>query len=409
MKFYIVTFGCKVNNYESNMMKEQMLSSNFLLADSIEEADIVIVNTCTVTNTADNKCLKMVRHIIREYPDKILVVAGCSSQNKEEVYKEMDIDILLGNKDKSKVAELIKDYIKSKKKIVNFYLERNLEFEDMQVEDYNHVRAFVKIEDGCDNFCSYCIIPFVRGSVRCKEFNKVIEEVNSLVNHGHKEVVLTGIHTGRYNSNGYDLVDLINEMSKISGLKRIRISSIEITEINDKFIDMMKNNHKVCNHLHIPLQAGSNLVLQKMNRKYDLDTYEKIIKDIRKVRPDISISTDVIVGFPYETDELFLDSMSFCEKIKFSKIHVFPYSMRKGTAASVMPQIDGSIKKERGRKLMELSRMLEQEYYDSFKGKMVDVLVEECDNNKSVGHTSNYLKVEIPENLVVGNIYKRVL
>lgn len=410
MKFNIVTFGCKVNQYESNMMKEKMLSSNFFYEENMRDANIIIVNTCSVTNVADKKCLKMIRRIKREYPNALLVVAGCSSQNNQNVYEALDIDILLGNKDKSKIAELIKEYLDTEKKYVKFYNERNLDFEDMLIKDYNHVRAFVKIEDGCDNFCSYCIIPFVRGSVRSKDFDTVIKEAKLLTEHGHKEIVLTGIHTGHYMSNNHDLTDLINELSKIDDLLRIRISSIEITELNDKFLEMLKINKKVCNHLHIPLQAGSDEILKRMNRKYDLAYYEEKINKIRGIRPDISITTDIIVGFPYETDELFSETLEFSKKMNFSKIHVFPYSIRVGTAAASMPnQVDEVTKKVRVKKLMALSEKQEKEYYEKFKGKELDILVEECDNNVSIGHTSNYLMVTLNENLLVGKIYKRIL
>ena len=410
MKFNIVTFGCKVNQYESNMMKERMLSSNFFYVENISEANIIVVNTCSVTNVADKKCLKMIRRIKREYPNSILVVAGCSSQNKQEIYENLDIDILIGNKDKSKIDVLLKEYIKTHKRYVKFYNDRNLDFEDMLISDYNHIRAFIKIEDGCDNFCSYCIIPYVRGSVRSKNFETVIKEAKLLTQKGHKEIVLTGIHTGHYMDNDYDLTDLINELSKIEDLLRIRISSIEITELNDKFLNMLSTNKKVCDHLHIPLQAGSDEILKKMNRKYDLKYYEEKIKKIRMIRPDISITTDIIVGFPYETDELFNETLEFSRKMNFSKIHVFPYSIRLGTSAANMPnQVDESIKKERVKKLMDLSKTMEKEYYNKFVGKELDILVEECDNNVSIGHSSNYLMIRLNEKLEVGQTYKRII
>lgn len=408
MKFNIITFGCKVNQYESNMMKESMLSSNFFYTEDLNDANIIIVNTCSVTNVADKKCLKMIRRLKREYSNAILVVVGCSSQNKQGVYENLDIDILIGNRDKSIIDKLIKEYIETEKKYVKFYNDRNLDFEDMYISDYNHTRAFIKIEDGCDNFCSYCIIPYVRGSVRSKDFDKVIKEAKELAKHGHKEIVLTGIHTGHYLNNGYDLTDLINELSKIDDIKRIRISSIEVTELNDKFLDMLKNNDKVCDHLHIPLQAGSDEILKRMNRKYDLAYYEEKIKKIRSIRPDISISTDIIVGFPYETEELFLNTLEFSKKIKFSKIHVFPYSVRVGTAAANMEeQVDEVVKKMRVKRLMAVSHMLEVDYFNKFKDKELDILIETCDNNVSEGHTSNYLLVSVPENIKVGEIVRR--
>ena len=410
MKFNIITFGCKVNQYESNMMKEKMLHHNFSYEENLDLCSIIIINTCTVTNVADKKCLKMIRHIKRKYPDAILAVTGCSSQNKQDLYKSLDIDILLGNKDKSKIADLIENYINKSEKYCKFYNERNLDFEEMEIHSFNHIRAFVKIEDGCDNFCSYCIIPYVRGSIRSKDFDKVIEEVKNLVASNHHEIVLTGIHTGRYMSNGKDLCDLISELSKINDLKRIRISSIEITELNDKFMELLKNNSKICDHLHIPLQSGSDFILKKMNRKYDLNYFLNIINKIRSIRPNISITTDIIVGHPYETEKEFQECLNFVKKIKFSKVHVFPYSAREGTvAASMDEQVSDFDKKKRVKELILLSNDLEQEYYNKFVGKNVDVLIEECNGNISVGRTSNYLLVTLNEKLEIGKIYSRVL
>ena len=410
MKFNIITFGCKVNQYESNMMKEYMLHHNFSYEEDLSKCEIIIVNTCTVTNVADKKCLKMIRHLKREYSNAILVVAGCSAQNKQDLYETLGIDILIGNKDKSKIADLITNYLEVNKPYVKFYNDRNLDFEDMMISSFNHVRAFIKIEDGCDNFCSYCIIPYVRGSVRCKAFDKVIKEAIKLAKNGHQEIVLTGIHTGRYWDNSHDLADLIEELCKIPEIKRIRISSIEITELGDRFLDVLRDNPKVCDHLHIPLQSGSDDVLKKMNRKYDLTYFRNKIREIRAIRPNIAISTDIIVGFPGESDQNFNECYNFAKEIEFSKIHVFPYSLREGTAAASMPeQVPENIKKDRVKKLMTLSENLEKKYYDKFRGKKVDVLVEECDNGISFGHTSNYLYVQIEENLEKGQIYSKEL
>lgn len=406
MKFNIITFGCKVNQYESNMMKETLLHHNFCFEEVCDNADIIIVNTCTVTNTADKKCLKEIRSLRKKYPEKILVVCGCSAQNKQELYKGLNIDILIGNKDKSKIADLINAYLVKREHYVKFYNERNLEFEDMMIHNFNHIRAFIKIEDGCDNFCSYCIIPFVRGTVRSKDFDVVLKEASILASNNHLEIVLTGIHTGRYYSNGHDLSDLLEELCKIENIKRIRISSIEITELDDKFMETLKNNPKICNHLHIPLQSGSDVVLKKMNRKYDLAYFKEKIEKIRSIRPDISITTDIIVGHPYETDEEFNNTLAFAESIKFSKIHVFPYSVREGTLSSTMPQVDVTVKKERVKKLIALSKRLEKEYFQKFLGKKLDVLIEECHNGISMGHTSNYLYVTIDETKEIGKIYE---
>ncbi len=407
MLVYIETFGCKVNAYESNYIKQSLLASGFLLASSYKEADIVIVNTCTVTNTADSKCKKYVRRIKRENPNCLLVVAGCSVQNNKEDYSKMDIDILIGNRYKSKIPELINNYLETKEKYCFVDNNRDLNFENMEIETFNHTRAFIKIQDGCDNFCSYCIIPFMRGKCRSKNFDDVIKEAKKL-SLNHQEIVLTGIHTGSYNDNGKDLVDVINAISEIPEIKRIRLSSVEITELNDKFMMMLKNNSKFCNHLHIPMQAGSNHVLSLMNRKYDVDYFFKKIAEIRNIRPDIAISTDIIVGFPEENDQDFLDTYENAQKLKFSKIHVFPYSKRNGTKASLMKEVSSKEKTNRAHKLLELSNILEKEYNDSFKGKTLDILVEEVKDGKSIGHSSNYIRVEVNKELEKNKIYNIV-
>lgn len=406
MKFHIITLGCKVNTYESEVIKENLLKENYVYEESQDNAEIIIINTCSVTNMADNKSKKMVRHAKRL--GRIVVVCGCSSENNQKEYESMDIDILIGNKDKSKIYELIENYLRTLKSYEKFYQDEEYDFEDMQVDKFNsHTRAFVKIQDGCNNFCSYCIIPYVRKNLRSKDFDKAVSEIKTLVKNGHKEVVLTGIHTGSYNSNNKNLKDLIHEISKIEGLERIRISSIEITELNADMLEEIKNNSKVVNHLHIPLQAGSNEILKRMNRKYDLEYFFNKLAFIRSIKPDISITTDVIVGHPYETKELFLKTIETCKNFKFSKIHVFPYSKRDGTPSSKMPnQVDESEKKLRSKILNELSKDLEKEYYLNHIGKNLKVLVEECRENESVGFTSNYLKVKVNKVLKPNDIYE---
>ena len=404
MKFNIITLGCKVNAYESEFMLENLLRSGYFFDE--ENPDIIIINTCSVTNMADRKSRKLVHKARREHEKAILVVVGCSTQNHEEDYQNMGIDILLGNREKSKIVSILEEYIHNHKPYTYFTKERSLDFEDMQVEEFTtHTRAFVKVQDGCDNFCSYCIIPYVRGSIRSKDFNQAIEEVKTLVSHGHKEVVLTGIHTGSYSSNGHDLSDLIEEMAKIEGLMRIRISSIEITELNDKFLNLLKREPKIANHLHIPLQSGSDAVLKRMNRKYDTSYFREKIAQIRAIRPDISITTDCIVGHPYETEECFLEYVAFCRDIHFSKLHVFPYSIRTGTASASMPQIDDKIKKERTHLLLELSSKLEEEYDKKFIGTTMDVITEEYEGEYTVGFTSNYIKVYLKGEYKLNQVY----
>ena len=410
MKFNIITLGCKVNSYESNFMKEALVKNGFSFCNLNEKCDILILNTCTVTDTSDKKSLKEVRRLKRENPNAILVVCGCSVQNDKTKYDDLGINILMGNINKSNIVSIIEKYLDDKTPVEYVAKTRDLPFENMEVDISDHTRAYIKIEDGCDNFCSYCIIPFVRGKKRSKDFSLVLREVQHLANNGYKEIVLTGIDTGGYESNGKDLTDLIHEMSKINGIERIRQSSIEITQINEKFISELKNNNKICDHIHIPLQSGSDSILKLMNRKYDLKYFFDKIDMIRSVRPDISITTDVIVGFPGETEEMFLETMETCKKINFSKIHAFPYSERKGTKASMMDgKVPEIVKHERVKKLLELSEKLEKSYYDKFKGKNKDVLIEEVNEFGSKGHTSNYLMVHTNEKLQKGEIYNLIV
>lgn len=398
MKVNIITLGCKVNAYESEMIKEKFIEKNYEISSNIDDSNIIVVNTCSVTNEADKKSRKIIHSVKRKNPDSIIVVCGCMAQNKMEMD---DANILIGNKDKSKIVYLVEEYLKKQDKIIKFYDINDFDFEDMKIDKFgNKTRGFIKIQDGCDNYCSYCVIPYLRGHNRSKDYNTTINEANILVKNGHQEIVITGIHTGKYFNNNHDLTDVINEMSKIEDLKRIRVSSIEINELNDKFIEELKNNLKICDHLHIPLQAGSNHVLKLMNRTYNKEEFECIVKKIRKVRPDINFTTDIIVGFPNEKEDDFKETLSFSKQIGFSKIHVFPYSRRSGTKADTMEgHIGDNIKKERTNKLIELSNELENIYYERFIGKELLVLIEENYDNKSVGHTSNFIKVEVNGNI----------
>ncbi len=409
MKFSIMTFGCKVNSYESEFMKEQLIKNGYQEINDYKIADIVIVNTCSVTNTADNKCKKMIRSVRRDNPNAILMVCGCTAENHREELNDLDIDILIGNKEKSLVVSLIEEYRRSNNKYIKFYNDRRLPFEDMKVNEFNDLtRAYVKIQDGCNNYCAYCIIPYVRGSIRSKNFEEAVSEIKELVNNGHKEIVFTGINTGAYGKeNGkYDLTDLIKEISKIDELDRIRVSSIEITEIDDKFIKEMADNKKLCAHLHVSLQSGSERILKIMNRKYTKEEYLNKINKLKMARPDINLTTDVIVGFPTETEEEFLECIEYCKKVGFSKIHVFPYSKREGTKAALMDgHLTNDIKKDRARRLIEIDKDLQLQYNQRFIGKKVNVLIEEIVDGKSIGHTENFLKVEINQILDTNKCY----
>lgn len=398
MKFQIYTLGCKVNTYESNVMRDALLNKGYFEVGLKEKADITIINTCTVTNTADSKSMKVIRQAIRRNENAIIVVCGCLVQNKKEEVSKIDgVDIVIGNINKSKIVDYIEKYIEEKKQEVDVRNIMNTNFEPMMLNNFNKTRAFVKIQDGCNNFCSYCIIPYTRGNVRSKDKQSVLKEIQLLVDEGHKEVVLTGIHTGNYGAEfaDYKFADLLKDIVKIDKLERLRISSIEITEINDDVMEVIKENNILVDHMHIPLQSGSDAVLKRMNRKYDKEYFINKIKKLRKIRPNISITTDVIVGFPGETKEEFEETIETIKKIEFTKLHVFPYSKREGTKAAVMDgQVDENIKKKRVKILLQLSKELEYNYMEKFIGKKVIFIPEMAKEEYIIGHTGNFLNVK---------------
>ena len=395
MKFYIYNLGCKVNSYESNVMKDNLINNGFVYS-GINDADIVIINSCCVTNTADSKTMKLIRHVRNNY-DVILVVVGCFVQSHKDDLSSIPGDILIGNRNKSIISNYINRFLVDRNRIVDLYDVSKVDFETMKLNNYDHTRAFIKIQDGCNNFCSYCIIPFTRGDVRSKPHMDVIDEVKGLIYNGHKEIVLTGIHTGNYGAefDNYDFACLLSDLVKIDGLERLRISSIEITEINDRVIDVIKNNDILVDHMHIPLQSGSDTILRAMNRKYDINYFIDKINVLRDIRPNISITTDVIVGFPGETDDLFLETVSNIKKIGFTKLHVFPYSRRSGTVADKMGnQNDECVKKKRVKVLLDLSKELEISYMNKFIGKTVSFIPEVIKDGYLIGHTGNYLLIK---------------
>ena len=399
MKFYIYTLGCKVNSYESRIMTEDLINAGYVEEkDNSIPADIYIINTCSVTNTADSKSLKLIRQAIKKNKDAIIVVCGCLAQAKPETVNIEGVDIVIGNKNKSKVSEYINEYVKNKNKKTDIYDISNVEFETMKLNNFDKTRAFIKIQDGCNNFCTYCIIPYTRGSVRSKPREDILNEIDHLTLNGHKEIVLTGIHTGNYGSefDNYDFADLLNEIVKIKKLSRIRISSIEITELNDRVLEIIKDNNVLVDHLHIPLQSGSDEILKLMNRKYDTKYFIEKINKIRKIRPDISITTDVIVGFPNETDKNFNETIETIKKVDFSKLHVFPYSKREGTKAATMEgQVKEEIKKQRVMELLKLSKELENKYMNKFIGKTLTFIPEVYKDGYLIGHTGNYLLIKL--------------
>lgn len=398
MKVAIQSLGCKVNLYESEYITDQFQKAGYEIVPFQEIADVYIINTCSVTNTSDVKSRKVIHQAIRRNPDACIVAIGCFIEANHD-YHEDGVDILLGNANKSKVLEYVERYWQTKQKANYFVTLIPEKFDDMTMSTFlGRTRAFIKIQDGCENFCSYCIIPYVRGKCRSKNFQTVLEEIQNYVQHGYKEVVLTGIHTGNYGVDlGTDFAALLREIVKINELVRLRISSIEITELTDEVLQIIRDNDVIVDHLHIPLQAGSDKILRLMNRKYDLAYFKQKMEQIREIRPDISLTTDIIVGFPFETEEDFQDTLSFVREVQFSKVHVFPYSRRSGTvAADMAEQVPGDVKKDRVRRLLALSKELETEYMKKFIGKTLPVLMEVNRTDYSLGHTSNYLLVKVP-------------
>ena len=402
----VKNLGCKVNAYECEFIMSLFLREGYKLVE--DNASVYVINTCTVTNEADKKSRKTINSIKRNNPNSIVIAVGCYTQNLYNNNSNIDInaDIVLGNKDKSKIIEYLNEYLENKKQITKFYDIKYSKFEDMEINHLeSHTRAFIKIQDGCDNYCSYCVIPYVRGDVKSKNKDKIIEEVNSLVSNGYKEIVLTGIHTGKYGNDKYDLYNLLLDLIEIKDLKRIRISSIEIVEVDDRIISLLSND-RIADHMHLPLQSGCDKILKLMNRRYDTKYYEDKINLIRSVNPNISITTDVIVGFPGETEEDFNETYEFCKKMKFSKIHVFPYSDRDGTESSKMNnKVNPEIKKERVNKLLNLSNQLELEYKKKFNNKTLSVLFERKKFLTYTGYSSNYIEVKKIGFYKLNNIY----
>ncbi len=393
-----VTLGCKVNIYESNALMIKFKEAGYTLADSKEVADAYVINTCSVTNTADAKSRKMIRQCQRTNPNAVICVMGCYSQTNPEALELDGVDVLLGNKEKELAVQKVTEALNGAPKFTHIInMRQHREYDLMEATEFDHTRAFVKIEDGCNNFCAYCIIPFARGPIRSKRAKDVIEELKKIADMEYLEVVLSGIETGSYESNGLRLSDLIELiLSEVPKLQRIRISSIEMTTIDDKMIELLKNSKVIANHLHLPLQSGNERVLKVMNRKYTPQEFLNRVNDIKAVRPDISLTTDVIAGFPGETNQEHKDTIEFIKKVGFSELHVFPFSKRTGTAAAKMKPVNDTVKKNRALELIELSQELNLSYNKKFIDTTQTVIVEEAEENFMVGHTSNYLKVYLP-------------
>lgn len=410
MKFVIDFLGCKVNSYEVESVANDLINHGFteINKNSNEIPDVVIINTCAVTETSSSKSKKMIRQYRLKYRNAIIVVMGCFSQYEGDyIINTLKANIVLGTNQRSKIYDYIMEYSKNQSPIlIKENIFKTIKYEDLSLKHYfEKTRAFVKIQDGCNNFCTYCLIPFVRGPSRSRPYESILSEIKTLLVNGYKEIILTGIDQGSYGLDFENKMTFSDLLEKIlvenPNLYRIRISSIEESQIDDKFYDLLRKYPNIANHLHIPLQSGSKHVLNLMHRKYNLDNFKSKIKKIREIRPDIAITTDVIVGFPQETKEDFLETANFIKEINFSKVHVFPYSDRKGTIASRMPnKVSDYDKKCRVNLLIDLSNELEKEYESKFYGQEIEFLFESYDKrlNAYKGHSSNYLECFIKSN-----------
>lgn len=405
-KAAIYTLGCKVNQTESDAMASILTEAGYKIVDFQDFADLYIINTCTVTHLGDRKSRQMIRRAKKTNPESVVTVTGCYAQTSPgEVLAIPGVDLIVGTRDRDKLVSLVEQTRAAQGPInaVQNIMEAR-EFEELPLARYHtKTRAFIKIQEGCNNFCSYCIIPYARGPLRSRRPENVISEVKQLVADGFKEVVLTGIHTGAY---GIDrpgeisLEALTKDLADIVGLARLRLSSIEAKEITPELLEIFANSKNVCKHLHIPLQSGSDEILKKMNRKYTLEEYRRLVARVREKIPGIAITTDIITGFPGETSEHFNETLDFVREMAFSRLHVFKYSPRKGTpAAKFSGQISPKEKEERSKALIELGAELAENYARGFLGQAMEVLVEEKDSapgDNYEGYTGNYLRVEFP-------------
>ncbi|MEG0277035.1 MAG: tRNA (N(6)-L-threonylcarbamoyladenosine(37)-C(2))-methylthiotransferase MtaB [Coprobacillus sp.] len=409
-----LTLGCKVNTYESEAMLKLFHQAGYQEIDFKEKADVYVINTCTVTNTGDSKSRQMIRKAIRNNPEAAVCVVGCYSQVASEEIKEIaGVGVILGTQFRNEIVDLAEQFQTDHQQIVKIADVMKLSrFEDLDIDEFSkNTRAFLKIQDGCNNFCTYCIIPYARGGIRSRDKESVLKQAQFLVDHGFVEIVLTGIHTAGYGQDfdNYSFYDLLVDLtSKVKGLKRLRISSIEMSQISDEIIHLIASSPIIVDHLHIPIQSGCDTTLKRMNRHYTTADFAAKLNALKEQLPSLSITTDVIVGFPGETEEEFNQTYQWIKDMHFNQLHVFPYSRRKGTpAANMKDQVDGNIKHERVKSLMALSIQLQSEFASMQIGKTLSVLIEEKQGEYMIGHASNYLKVKVKLPLSsVGHIYQ---
>ena len=411
VSFY--TLGCKVNQYETNAMEQQFIKNNYEIVENTQKADIYVINTCTVTNMAERKSRQMLRRVKEINPSAVLVVCGCYAQvAKNELEQIPEIDIILGINEKNEIVQIVENYMekmaeqnkKSQEAEIDDVSKQKefLDFGDVTYTEKN--RAVVKVQDGCNMFCSYCIIPYARGRIRSRKIESVVSEIKKIAKEEIKEVVITGIHVASYGkdfdnentSKKIRLIDLLEAINKIDGIDRIRLSSLEPTIVDEEFATRLSKLDKICDHFHLSLQSGCDETLKRMNRKYTTQIYRDAVATLRKYYPEASFTTDVIVGFPGETDEEFAKTYEFLKEIDFYRLHVFKYSPRRGTVAEKMPnQIDGNKKEERSNKLIELSNNTENKHNKNYIDKTVKVLFEEFEDGFFKGHTTNYMMVKV--------------
>ncbi|WP_332690879.1 tRNA (N(6)-L-threonylcarbamoyladenosine(37)-C(2))-methylthiotransferase MtaB [Halalkalibacter lacteus] len=401
------TLGCKVNHYETEAIWQLFQKDGYEKVEFDATSDVYVINTCTVTNTGDKKSRQVIRRAIRKNPDAVICVTGCYAQTSPaEIMAIPGVDVVVGTQDRVKMLEYIEEFKRVREPINGVgNIMKSRVYEELDVPAFtDRTRASLKIQEGCNNFCTFCIIPWARGLMRSRDPQEVIKQATQLVEAGYKEIVLTGIHTGGYGEDlkDYSLARLLEDLEQVEGLKRIRISSIEASQLTDEVINVIDRSEKVVRHLHIPLQSGSNAVLKRMRRKYTMEFFGERLDRLKEVLPGLAVTSDVIVGFPGETEEEFQETFDFILKHKFSELHVFPYSKRTGTPAARMEdQVEEEVKNERVHRLIELSNQLAKEYASNFEGEVLEVILEERDKDDKdsglfVGYTDNYLKVKVP-------------
>ena len=417
-KVSFITLGCKVNQYDSDAMRTLFIHRGYKPVEHSEVADVYIINTCSVTSIGDRKSRQVIRKIRRNNPDAVIAATGCYAQvAPEELEKMGDVDVIVGHQNRNKIVDYIEEAEKSEKTVNAVKDIMSIrEYENLTVDPEGEVkaRAFVKVQEGCDNYCTFCIIPYARGRLKSRKQEDAVDEIKKLVEKGYREVVLTGIHLGNYGRdlrNGTSLSTLVSELLKIPNLLRIRLGSIESVELSDELINIIKNEKRVCHHLHLPLQSGSDAVLKSMNRHYRLRQYKDLIAMLREKIPNLALTTDLIVGFPGETEENFKETLKTLHELKFSAIHVFPFSKRTGTPAAMYPnQITNEEKKKRVHRVQELEKKISKEFRCEFLNKIVHVLAENKKEEYFEGFSDEYIRVTIKgENVKRGHLYSVIV